>query len=327
MVAYGGVSRPNNPTGVTGGSNPVLPGGPYGGTNLRPDRYDIFDKGVTDAIKTKEDARLEALKILKVFNLESLVPALTSYIQSYKGADVSGVREEAIVEWISNTREYKERFAANAAREKAGLPKLDPATYLAEEQKYRAALRNYVPEKFYDSYKDFQKFLAADIDATEVGQRAQLAYTLSQQTNPEYRKALKDFYGIGDKDITAYFLDPKKALPILQSRQAVAEIGGEAIQSGLTIGRGYAEQLAAEGFTGANIQPGMVEAAEGKGVTSLLGQVSGTNILDRDLLDESLNRQGQGASKIRQLRSQQRARFGGSSAGERVLGKDELGSF
>lgn len=292
---------------------------------ISPSRQ-VFDSGIKDPIATRTDARKQAEEILKQFDLESLVPELTNYLLSFKGA-VATIDGEAVKKWIRSTPAYAKRFAGNVAREKSGLPKLEEVVYIAQERAYRKQLQGLVPKSFYDNYRDFQRFIVADIDPTEVGQRARMAYDLSQKTNPEYRKALKDFYGIGDKEITAYFLDPKKALPLLQSRQSTIEIGGEALQSNLTIGRSYAEQLAAEGYDGRNVQPAMVEAGEAQGITGLLGQVSGINVLDRDILDESLNRQGQGARTVRQLRSQQRARFGGSSAGTRILGSDEAGSF
>jgi hypothetical protein len=90
-----------------------------------------------------------------------------------------------------------------------------------------------------------EKFIAADVSATELEDRIMTAQDRVIKANPEVLKALKDFYpDITNGDILAYTLDPTNALKDIQRKVTAAEIGGAAMQqTGLTTNLARAEEL------------------------------------------------------------------------------------
>ena len=136
---------------------------------------------------------------------------------------------------------YKNRFRANEARIAKGLKALDEASYLALEDQYQNVMRNYgLPANYYSRgelgrQEGLEKFIAADVSASELEDRIITAQDRVINANPEVLKALKDFYGnaISNGDILAYVLDPDKALKDIQRKVTASEIQGAANIFGL----------------------------------------------------------------------------------------------
>ena len=100
----------------------------------------------------------------------SLAPKILSYVQNGMSADTIAIE-------LQNTSEYKQRFGANDARVKAGLPALSPSEYLATERSYRQIMQAAgMPLGFYDdSPNDFSRWLEMDVSPTEVKARVDAA--------------------------------------------------------------------------------------------------------------------------------------------------------
>lgn len=176
--------------------------------------------------------------MLKPYGLEGLGPQLKQYIiQGYTGDNLGFMLQE--------TAQYKERFKANELRQKAGLPVLNPAEYIATERSYRQIMESAgMPEGFYDSKDDFVGWLANDVSPTEIKSRVDLAVNATQNLDGGTKKAFMDYYGIGDSQLAAYFLDQGRALPALQKSARVVELGGAANRQGLDVGFDRANELA-----------------------------------------------------------------------------------
>ena len=151
---------------------------------------------------------------------------------------------------LQNTKSYKDRFAANENRIKAGLRALSPAEYIGLEDQYQEIMRNYgLPASYYT--KDgtgkqvgFEKFIAGDVSAVELEDRIGTAQKRVINANPEVTTALKQFYpDITNGDILAYTLDPAQGLEGIKRKVTAAEIGGAALQSGLAANLARAEEL------------------------------------------------------------------------------------
>jgi hypothetical protein len=151
---------------------------------------------------------------------------------------------------LKNTKSYKDRFAANENRIKAGLRALSPAEYIGLEDQYQEIMRNYgLPASYYT--KDgtgkqvgFEKFIAGDVSAVELEDRIATAQKRVINANPEVTTALKQFYpDITNGDILAYTLDPAQGLEGIKRKVTAAEIGGAALQSGLSANLARAEEL------------------------------------------------------------------------------------
>ena len=160
-----------------------------------------------------------------------------------------GLDDPAIIDAISNSRNefdmltqirdsaaYKERFAGNIARAKAGYGMLSEAQYLAMESSYRGSMHAAgLPKGFYDDPSDFAKFISQDVSPEEIAQRAAIAGNLAQTKDPQLWKELES-RGISKGDAAAYMLDPDRALPAIQKKLDSAAIGVAAREAGLTFG-------------------------------------------------------------------------------------------
>ena len=164
---------------------------------------------------------------------------------------------------LRNTKAYQDRFAGNAARIKAGYGAISEAAYIELENSYQSTMRRYgLPESYWakdaiGTQAEFQKFIAGDVSPIELEDRIQLAVNRVNNASPEIMQSLTQFYpGITKGNLLAYVLDPQKALPLIQRQIQAAEIGGAALQSGLSSNVTRAEQLAAAGITQQQAQQG-----------------------------------------------------------------------
>jgi hypothetical protein len=151
---------------------------------------------------------------------------------------------------LQNTKAYQNRFAANKERIAKGLSALSPAEYIGLEDQYQNVMRNYgLPASYYTKdatgkQAGFEKFLAGDVSASELEDRIGTAQKRVINANPEVTTALKQFYpDITNADILAYTLDPAQGLESIKRKVTAAEIGGAALQSGLTTNIARAEEL------------------------------------------------------------------------------------
>ena len=188
------------------------------------------------------DAYVALTNLFTSYGLGTLAPKIFDYIKNGYSADTISIL-------LQNTDEYKKRFAGNEARKQAGLPVLSPAEYLSTESSYRQIMQSAgLPTGFYDQPSDFTTWISKDVSPTEIQSRVDLATQATTLSNPTYRKALNQM-GISDNQLTAYFLDPNRALPTLQKSAATAAIGAEALNQGLTFDQSFAANLATSGVT------------------------------------------------------------------------------
>lgn len=145
--------------------------------------------------------------------------------------------------------EWKERFIGNEERRKLGLPVLDPSQYLAIESSYKALYRNYgLPGGLYDDPKDFARLIGLDVSPSELEARLDIGVERVRNVAPEVRWALQSYYGINERGLLSYVLDPERGIKELDRQFRAAEIGGAAKISGLRVNQRYAERLAATGL-------------------------------------------------------------------------------
>ena len=186
-------------------------------------------------------------------------------IEPLKGFIQDGISASEFTLRLRGTDAYKKRFAANAARITKGLSALSEAEYIGLEDQYQNIMRNYgLPATYYargemGRQEGFEKFLANDVSAIELEDRIATAQKRVINANPEVSAALRQFYpDINTSDILAFTLDPEKGLEGIKRKVTAAEIGGAALQSGLSanvaraeeLGRyGVDKQAATQGFT------------------------------------------------------------------------------
>ena len=157
---------------------------------------------------------------------------------------------------------FQQRFPANAARMKAGLPVLSPSEYLATERSYAQVLQSYGLNSNFANNKDvFTKLLTNDISPTELNSRASTAKQVIENTDPLVTQQLQSFYGLSQGDMIAHVLDPSIATPIIEKQISTAQVGAEAARFGANINVSYGEQLAGLGITQAAAAQGFQNIA------------------------------------------------------------------
>jgi len=175
-----------------------------------------------------------------------LLPQVTQWQSVYTPAQI-------VSDLLPTTTVYKQRFAANETRIKNGLSPLSPTEYLRSEEAYRATLKDAgLPSGFYDSADDFAGFISQDTSPAEIKTRADAAARAVNNADPAYTKALRDIYGIDEGMMTAFMLDPDRALPLVEKQAKAVEFGTAAVKQGLqatTMGEQFAQRGPATGYS------------------------------------------------------------------------------
>jgi len=185
------------------------------------------------------------LEEFKRYGLESLVTPLKDLITD------PTISESEFSLKLRGSKAYTDRFKANEARIGKGLRALSEADYIRLEDQYQNVMRNYgMPASYYSKgqlgrQEALEKFIAADVSATELEDRIMTAQERVIRGAPQIAQALKEFYPeITNGDILAYALDPANAMKEIQRKVTAAEIGGAALQqTGLTTSVSRAEEL------------------------------------------------------------------------------------
>lgn len=267
------------------------------------------------------NAYQQVLNLFKQYDLDSLAPAILKFAQ--QGYDTT-----TISVLLQDTPEYKQRFIANDARRKAGLPALSPAEYISTERSYRQVLQSFgLPSGFYDSPDDFQSWIGTDVSPSEINDRAQIASDAVNSSDPAYVQALQQM-GLGHGDMVASVLDQKKALPVLKKIVSASQIGAEGIRQGLNVDTGRALQWASQGITQQQAAQAYTAIGENVGEAQALGQRYGEQFGQTDLEDELLGGSGLASAKRKRLAAAEQGAFAGSAGADKTsLGKQTKGSY
>lgn len=270
----------------------------------------------------------------KQYGLESLVEPLKALIQK----DISP--SQFTIE-LRNSPEYLKRFAANAARVKAGYKALDEGTYLALEDSYQNLMRNYgLPASYWEKGElgvqpGFEKLIAGNVDPVELEQRLVQAVDQIEKGPKEYMDAIKQFYPeISRSDLLSYVLDPENALKTIQSKVKAAQIGGEYLRAGLGTDVTRASELATQGVTAdiarASIPTIMETAKRGGELAGFYGN-AGLGLYDQATAEEEIYNLGKAAEakkKREKLVGLEQASFAGQYGGAQgALDRGRSGAY
>ena len=209
--------------------------------------------------RRRQDARSTINSVLASYGLEGL--ADYTYNEIIVKETVNLNNPDAIIFALREQPTYKKRFAGNAARLKAGLSELDPASYIGLENQFRETLRsNGLPANFYDSADDFQALIEGDVSPSELNSRVEQGYRAVADADPEVKRQMQNLYGVSEPQLAAYFLDPQKAAPLLTRQARAAQISARGLEQGnIQLTSQLAEDLARRGITEAEAQAGFTE--------------------------------------------------------------------
>ena len=319
-------TKPKPPTSPTG---PTGPTGPATGTT-----------GTTGtAVSAEQDienARLQAQRtdwveytslLFESYGLGSLASKIKEYVED-------GYSPDTVTLKLQETPEYKQRFAGNEARRKAGLPVLSPAEYLSAESSYRDIMRNAnLPKGFYDDPNDFSKFISVDVSPAELKSRVDAAALSLENADPFYTGSLQRLYGLSSGDMVAYALDPERALPLITRQVQAAQFGAEAARQGLQVTTPMAETYTGQlGVSQAQARQGFEDVASILPEAQKLSQITpGAAPVSFEEVTSAVLGGEQSAEykkRLKILAEAEQSRFAGQSGvGQPSLGMSTEGQF
>jgi len=261
-----------------------------------------------------DEKRLQRESIVKIVTDRFARYKLGSLAQKIRDLAIDGANEATIMIALSETKEYQDRFAGNAARLKKGIAVLDPGSYLEAEDTYRQVLRANGLKQF-DTDAYVQQFIENDTSSTEIASRINTAVNRIQYADPAIKKTLKDYYGLNESDLLGYVLSPDQELPKIQQKITAAEIGTAASVQGLNSSLGVSEQLASQGVTQAEAQKGYANIASflptTEKLSSVYNELPGYNQADAE--QETFNQLASAQRKRERLRQTEMGTFSASA--------------
>jgi hypothetical protein len=248
---------------------------------------------------------------LEFYGLEGLTDRVLATLEEYDqiGPDLFMAR-------IRETPEYQRRFRGNQLLRSRGMNVLSEAEYVATETAYRNLMRNAgLPQGYYDSPDDFAELIGGGVSPAELSARVVEGYRELAAADQTVRDQMRALYGLTDGEMVAYFLDPDRALPVIERQVATARLGAAAARQGFaeTVDREAFERMSALGITEQQATEVFGTLASARELLTPLE--AGETALD--VTETALGLTGQSPEALQRLRTQQRrrqARFEGGGA-------------
>ena len=287
--------------------------GPAGGTttDTGTGTGDTADTETPEEEATRKSARTEVESLATKYGLD---PAFVDRMWNVwlNTKDINKVYADMI-----SDPAYKARFPGmDGLRSKGRIISEDQ--YLAQESQIAGIMRRYLPPGFYDDPTDYAAFIAGEVSPKEIEDRVIMAAGAASQASPEVRSELRRLYNIGDEDLTAFFLDPGKAMELITKQYTAGQISGAAVATGfggLSVseaeglglgGRNLSAEQATAGFERvAMLEPLFAETLD---ETTDLGRTEQLGIVGNDV---------QAVKQVERRKQSRAARFegGGGAAG------------
>lgn len=273
------------------------------------------------------DADLNQLTAtLNQFGLGDLVSEAWAYFKDpTKGAGSA----DATLAYLPTTQKYRDHFPGLKEMGEAGkawTPGQWNSYYnTAQEQAVAAGL----PSGFI-SREDVGKLLTGNVSAAELGGRITAAGQSVYNADPVLIQQMRD-YGMTDGDLTAFYLDPDKAAPLLERK--AQEEQGRIGAAGRRTGYGNVTLGEAQGLQQLGVDEG--EAAVGFGQLASLHPLfantaeetmTGSDITRDEQLGAQFGNNAANQAEIEQRKASRKAAFsGGGGAASGGAGKQGLG--
>lgn len=207
-------------------------------------------------------------RTLERYNLQGLTQFVSDLVFKENIADPNILEGR-----LRETDQYRQRFAGNEARRRAGLNVLSEAEYIATENAYRDLFRiSGLPVDMYTDKTVTDALISGGVSPEEAGARIREAYDAVAQADPEVVSEMRRLYNIDEGTLASYFLDPVRTRDVLVQQARAATIAGQARQEGIMIGAGTAEELARRGVSGQEAEQGFQAIAQGGEIFGLTAE-------------------------------------------------------
>lgn len=197
---------------------------------------------------------------------------------------VAGKSEAEILLDLRQRPEFKAEYGdVIDGRAKAGLAPMS----VQEIQNYRQTARELfhaagLPEEFYDTKAELDAFMVKNKSLAELNDNIAMAKQAAYSTTPDVLQVLQRDYGVDAGGLTAWFLDPAVAEPLLEKRFNAAKIGGAAQRAGFGVTtREQNEQLADLGVSAEQAQQGFSQLGGQRELFGALPGEAGADTIDR----------------------------------------------
>jgi hypothetical protein len=328
----GGAPAAGGVTPLTGGTTPTGGAALGGGMVTQAD----VQKAVTDALATQQakydslakqaaaekeatilatrtKAKDKLTAMLAAYNLQGLA----TYIDEEILKDTS---EEMILLGLYDQPAYKTRFPGMDTLRKAGRVISEDEYTKIENAMIQTARFFDLPKGFYDNPDDFGKLIGNQVSAKEYQDRLQVGQDLARTLNPAIKQQLTDFYAVGEGDLTAYVLDPDRALSLIQKQAKAATFVGLSRAAGFKmpeISAGVAENIVATEpyakLTEAQMQAKIGQAGELRKEQQRLSQIEGMTYNEQEALNAVIGADTQAILASQQRAQREVSRFRGRS--------------
>lgn len=248
------------------------------------------------------------------YGLASLYPMVVKYAEM-------GMTEDEIYMNLRTTPEYKARFPAMEALSSRGQA-ISEAAYIDYERKAGQLEQMYgMPSSMVSGA--VTDLLVGDVSLVELEDRLALASADAVTAPEDLKQQLRDYYNIDpDEGLRAYYLDPERALPILQKQSATARIGVQATRAGvLGLGVTAAQELQGLGVTEERAQQGFQRTAQ----MANLSQGRGDVVTQQQLISANLTDNAQALQDVQRAIGAKVGRF--REGGSYVAGQQGVGGL
>lgn len=206
---------------------------------------DVTEQSDVEAAENREEvlsAKEIIAQVLESYGLESLVDEAWDMLIEMDSPDAGTVALQ-----LRRSEQFQERFKGMQLRNENGHAAISPAEYVALERAYKQTMMAAgLPRNFYDSPDDLAEFIGNDVAQAEFTQRVSLAAEAARSVDPNLKMQLQSMYGVGvenDGELVAYYLDPERAVDVIEQRLQLEAAGLSAAALG-TMGTGLSRQTA-----------------------------------------------------------------------------------
>lgn len=241
---------------------------------------------------------------------------------------LSGSPIEQIFNDMRATPEYKTRFPYMEELAKKGRAITEAEAISTERALAQVARQAGLPSGFYDSPDDFSKLIGGEVSPAEWAKRVQLASD-AINGDPTIQHELGRFAGVFTPgELTAFWLDPDKALPALEQKFEAAKASSTAIRTGFgALSIDEANRLAQLGISDEQLTGGFSTLAGSSELVSALPGSGEEAIGRNDQLAAVFERNAQAIAKLnRRARSRTAVFEGGGSFTSSKTGLSGVGA-
>jgi hypothetical protein len=228
-----------------------------------------------DAFAKAQAAEFERRRIDNVLTtLRGLMNeyGLTGLMGDIEGWVRSGLEGDAVMALVRDSESYKQRFPAMAALRGKNRA-ISESAYIEFERATAGLERQFGLPAGMLGQDAITRLLTNEVSERELEQRVVMAATAAYQVDALVKNQFRDFYGIGEGGLAAYFLDPDRATPLLNKQFVSAQIGAEAARQDIQIGVGLAEDLQLMGVDTEQARQGFGRVSQQMGLTAGRGDV------------------------------------------------------